>query len=416
MRESSASSRADVPRGAGGKWARELASAGLIGLAIWLGWQVVRELVIIQGPPALAVQIAPGSALALRRAAEAEYAAAEYEDASDLARLALKKAPFGTRTLRIVGLVQAEQGRLADADATLTMAGNRSLRDNAAHAWLVNNRLRQGDYYSAFAHADALARRRLEFHDTVFDLFTVAVATDPRATGALIERLVTRPPWRGRYLTHVLRTDQGRQVAADLALNLQATDAPFTDEELGDLYVALVTRGQTAAAVAIRERVRRPAPDRLLVNGDFGPATAPRPFAWTPYAEAGLVADILADDPDGMLRVEHDGFVGGVAVEQMLSLKPGPYVLTGRIRVETGDASRLNWQVMCVDQTVLGSVGAPTAEATPDWRLFRVEFTVPPGCGVQWLRLRPTAALQKNVTVAWYDDFALRIRPGLGLR
>ena len=46
--------------------------------------------------------------------------------------------------------------------------------------WLIERRLRQGNYVSAFAHADTLVRRRQDIQPEVFSLFTLAGVQDPQ--------------------------------------------------------------------------------------------------------------------------------------------------------------------------------------------------------------------------------------------
>jgi hypothetical protein len=117
--------------------ARAWAPYVLTALAIWLGWQIVTALVVQRAPPESAVRIAPGSAQALSRAAEAELIAERPDQAADLAILSLRAAPFDVRALRVLGLVRARTDEAA-ADELLTLAGNWSLRDDPSHAWLMN--------------------------------------------------------------------------------------------------------------------------------------------------------------------------------------------------------------------------------------------------------------------------------------
>jgi hypothetical protein len=386
------------------------AGAVLTVLAVWLGWQVIREVIIIQGPPEMAVRVAPGSASALRRRASDAVLASEPDDAARLARSALQKAPFSSEALRIIGLIEAGSGRRDAADDILTLAGNLSLRDNASHIWLVENRLRRGDYASSFAHADVLARRREELHSSIFELFTVAGLNDPPALQALIGRLDTKPPWRAQYLRHILRTERGRVLASVLAFRMESTAAPFTNEELAELYIALVSNGEAVKARDVRLRVRRPSLEQPIVNGDFSASSGPRPFAWSEYSQAGLVAERIEDGAqgDGVLRVEYNGFVSGVAAEQLLVLTPGVYTLTGRSRAETTGPNRLAWQVTCLDRRELGVAGGPTLAVAGEWVVFSAKVEVPTfGCEAQWLRLRPTSGGQLSPTVTWYDDLVI---------
>ena len=143
-----------------GRGVQDVISYGLIAVAVVLAWQIILQPLSQRAPVETAIRLAPGSPLVLRRAAESELAAGRVDNAAALSREALSRSPFDVRALRVFGLTEARAGREDEADDILTLAGNWSLRDDPAHAWLVERRLRSGDYVSAFAHADTLVRRR----------------------------------------------------------------------------------------------------------------------------------------------------------------------------------------------------------------------------------------------------------------
>ena len=71
MRERAASPGASRRRiGAG-----DIASYGLIVGAVLLGWQIAIQPLLQRAPVEIAIRLAPGSPLVLRRAAESEFAA-----------------------------------------------------------------------------------------------------------------------------------------------------------------------------------------------------------------------------------------------------------------------------------------------------------------------------------------------------
>ena len=67
----------------------DIASYGLVVGAVVLGWQIAIQPLIQRAPVEIAVRLAPGSPLALRRAAEAELAAGRIDNAAALSRDAL---------------------------------------------------------------------------------------------------------------------------------------------------------------------------------------------------------------------------------------------------------------------------------------------------------------------------------------
>jgi len=363
----------------------------------------------------VAIQLAPGSPTVLRRSAEAELIAGRVDNAAALSRDALVRSPFDVRALRVVGLTEARAGREDVADDILTLAGNWSLRDDPAHAWLVERRLRRGDYSSSFAHADTLVRRRGDIQPQVFRLFTTAAAGDPQRALPVVTRLLAAsPPWRPAYLAGLNQSPEGLQVAGNLAILLQAGRAPFSNQELQALYRALMYAGGIEALQTVRGRLNRPSLDTLVTNSGFDEADHPGPFQWRLYEKAGIAAEIAADDlapANVALRVDYDGYAAGTVAEQMVYLAPGTYRLTATVRTESGDpAARLAWTLSCAtsgggakSSTPAGAQGASTGS----WTGMSGRFEVPASCPAQWLRLETRASDRRDPTLVWFDRVTL---------
>ena len=411
MRERADRSIAPRPRPGVG----EIAFYGLTIGAVVLGWQIAIQPLIQRAPVEIAVRLAPGSPLALRRAAESELAAGRTDNAASLSREALVRSPFDVRALRVLGLTEARLRREDAADEILTLAGNWSLRDDPAHAWLVERRLRRGDYASAFAHADTLVRRREDIQPQVFRLFTVAGTEDPGRSLPVVARLLAAsPPWRQAYLASLNQTPGGLQVAANLAILLEAGRAPLSNQELQSLYFALLTKGGPEAIQTIRGRLSRPPLDARVTNSGFDEADHPGPFQWRLFEKAGIAAEITADDlaPSNVaLRVVYDGYATGTIAEQLVYLAPGSYRLTAAVRTESGNpADRLAWTLTCATagggeraSTPAGTGGAPTDA----WVTMSGRFEVPANCPAQWLRLETRAADRRDPTLVWFDRVRL---------
>ena len=394
--------------------AGDLTSYALIAGAVVLGWQMAIQPLLQRAPVEVAIRLAPGSPLVLGRAAESELAAGRVDNAASLSRDALARSPFDVRALRVFGLTEARAGREAAADDLLTLAGNWSLRDDPSHAWLVERRLRGGDYASAFAHADTLVRRRQDIQPQVFSLFTVAATEDPqRSLPVLASLLAADPPWRPAYLRGLGQTPEDLQIAANLAVLLETGPAPLTNEELQHLYRTLLSKGQFEAIRVVRQKLNRPSPRNAVTNGDFSDSSAPGPFQWRLAQSAGVVAEIVADDVrsgNAALRVDYDGYATARIVEQLTSLPSGAYRFSARVRTEAGDpAARLAWTLVCAAGTA-GTTSVPAGArpaATAGWTTLSGRFEVPEGCPAQWLRLETRAADRRSSTVVWFDDIAI---------
>ncbi len=380
----------------------------VVALLIWLGWQVVVGLLVQRAPPEVAVRVAPGSALALSRAAEGEYVAGRVDQARDLAILSLRAAPFDVRALRVLGQTLATTD--ADkADELLTLAGNWSLRDDPSHAWLIERRLRRGDYVGAFGHADVLARRREDLRPVFFRLFATAAALDPRAGPALLQRMAARPVWRTDFLDYLRTFPDGPKVQALLALGLNEGEGRLADFELEVIYLDWLKAGRLPGLLELRRRTGRP-PAGTVVDGGFDGTPGPQPFGWFLPASPGVTAAFSEDasrEGEHALFIQSDGFLAVDVARQLVALKPGAATLSYSTWVESGETDpRLRWTLTCVESgaRVVQSVVPPS----PQWTARRVTFTVPPSnCTAQWLALEGTQGARRTSISTWVDDVAI---------
>lgn len=390
----------------------ELASYVMVAGAVVLGWQIVIQPLTQRAPVEAAIRVAPDSALVLRRAAEAELAAGRNDNAASLGRDALARSPFDVRAMRVVGLTEARAGRNDEAEDILTLAGNWSLRDDPAHAWLVERRLRMGDYASSFAHADTLVRRREDIQPYVFRLFTVAATEDPqRSLSVIANLLAVSPPWRQAFLIHLNGSPEGLQAAANLAILLQTSPAPFTKPELRRFYVKLLQRNEIGAVRTVRGRLNPSAAAKGLTNGAFSDWSEPEPFQWDFAQQSGVLAEVAPDDlaPDNhALRVDYDGYSSAQIATQLTLLDPGPYRIRYDVRRESGDVgTRLIWTVTCAKGSRnITSLPGPAPGRT-GWTRLEARFDVPSDCPAQWLRLEGRPNDRRSPTIAWFDNFSI---------
>lgn len=393
----------------------EVAGYALAVASIWLAWEVIKAPLAERAIPRLAVRLAPGSPEVLRRAAEAELTAGRVENAEALSNESLSKAPFNARALRVRGLSEAKLASTDRADRMLTLAGNWSLRDDPTHAWLTERRLRRGDYGSAFAHADTIARRREDLYPSIFRLFTIAASEDPRSLPVLARILAAQPPWRRSYLMYLHGHPQGAPILGGLVIALEPTEGRFTTEELRILYVKWAEAGRFAGIRELRRRIGRPGLAQALQNGDFSNPLEdqPIPFGWTFGTSPGFSTAVVEDDlmPANLaFRLEYDGFSSGVFMEQLLLLGAGSHVLKGVRRAETAHADmRVGWQIVCAETaTAIASTDRTPWGAAGPWEHFELRFEVPrENCSAQWLQLKTRADDNRTMIAAWFDKLVI---------
>jgi len=392
----------------GGMRFRNAAQYLLICGAVWLGWEVVKAPIVARVTPALALRLAPFSPETLRRAAESEFQANRVDNALRLAEASLSRAPFNARAMRVRGLAEARLGDQRRADEMLTLAGNWSLRDDPAHAWLFDHRLRRGNYASAFAHADTLVRRRTDLYPTVFQVFATAAAHDPRAMGALVKLLSDEPPWRAAFLDFLYQEEARAPVVMTLAVALRTTSAPFSQSERERLYDSWVRARRFAGLRPLRTYMGPDINGPPLQNGDFETALDQQvlPFGWNFNTGVGMTSSLVEDDNDAdnmVYRLDYDGFSPGVFVTQLVLLEPGSYVLTGLVRAgRTGD-THMQWRVQCAETDINLPDGGDVA-SPQDWTEFNIAFTVPSeNCSAQWVRLAADPGDVRTSITASFD-------------
>lgn len=381
----------------------------MLALAVVLAWQMIVAMLAERAPVEIAVRVAPGSTIALVRAADAEFATSQFEDAAELGRSALRIAPFNARALSIVGRAQDAAGDLDAADQTLTLAGNWSLRDDPTHAWLMNRRLSQGDYASAFAHAETLARRDSPSQPQLYELFTVAGMASPAGLKSLVGALSRSPAWRKSYLASAWIRPDTDQLLADLAVHLEQTSAPLQDVELTGIYRRWLDARQPALIRVLQQSLQRPDLSDGLWNGRFDSDEGVAPLDWSFAVAAGVSAQIVeTGEPDRgtALLVETNGATSGTALSQLLLLSPGPATFGIMQRVEVAaPQSDLQWKILCFETgAVLGSWSSGNTLQTK-WNKQVHDFSVPAsGCEAQWLQLQIIAGDRRRPGRAWFDS------------
>ncbi len=151
----------------------------------------------------------------------------------------------------------------------------------------------------------------------------------------------------------------------------------------------------------------------LLVNGDFEKGLDGWDPFWTRETGAGKAAFDPAVRHGGAqaLRLEHTGRKDwSLSSSLTLDVQPGEiFELTAWVRVQGAGNAMLS----VVTRDAVGNVsdwmyaGRSTA-ATPDWRLLRSRFVVPPGVAT----IKPRLTGDDSSTV-WCDDFTLTRQKGL---
>jgi hypothetical protein len=327
-------------------------------------------------------------------------------DATRYAREALTASPVDERALRVLALEADRNGGLTPARMLMVIANRWSRRDLFTQSWLFQQALFEGDWTSASLHADALLRRDDRLETLVFPMMIRALH-NPAAVAPFVERVAESANWRGPFLVELSRRAAAPADAARVLLALAATPTPPRNEESAYLINRYVAQGDFVGARDLWTRLLpHDAPDNTLVyDGDFRPAPGAAPFNWRLIQSDGATAEMLpAADGRPALHVVSPAEKNVAATEQLLTLPPGAYRLSGMALVEPGRSGDLfTWRLTCVTQGDADAAEARQSSGAAGWRAFAVNFRIPDhGCGAQWLRLEGLAHLGLEPAEAWY--------------
>lgn len=373
-------------------------AAGLVVCAIWLAWQIVLAALAPRLPAMTAVQLSPGSAGVLARAAEASMAAGDADNAAWFARRSLAVAPLNVVAMRTLAQAEAEADP-ALALEMMTIAADWSLRDDIAHGWLFTERLRRGQVSTALAHADVLARRRPDAQPRLIEFLLTASSADPRLAELVQERLETRPPWRTAFFGAPVANDAQAAAKIRLAIALK-NEGALESSERAALYTALLMQERFASLRQVRSSLEPRTP--YLLNGGFEGGEERSPFGWNLTPAPGWNMELRPGQDGSALHLDYDGFSGGVALQQLLLLPEGRYRLIWTAAGSAADA--LEWRLTCA------SGGALLAGASVGGSPKALDFEVEQACSAQRLVLLGRRGERRKSLAAVVDNVRLEPR------
>ncbi len=186
----------------------------------------------------------------------------------------------------------------------------------------------------------------------------------------------------------------GPDIASVAALfaRMKSLSSPPTDAQVGLLVTRMAMTGRYAETRALWLQFAPPAAaasGATLYDGGFrGLAGAP-PFNWRIVQPAGGVAEMeRRPGLNTALAASYPSSTTGVLAEQLMTLPPGQYRLTGRWRVEqAASGAAVAWVLTCAGSNAPIAEWRHGADVQLGWTPFDLPFVTPPGCPAQWLRL-----------------------------
>lgn len=287
-----------------------------------------------------------------------------------------------------------------------------------------------GNYWAARGRlATALDHWRIALTqdpDLKSELYPVLLrlAEDPDRAESFAGLAAAPPPWWPDFFYTAAKQDDLTALRLLYRQRLNAADAAPSAAERGVLIDKLYAAGFRQEAYlrwlsGLDDEQRSEL--ALIYDGGFERGFGNRPFHWQRRRRNGASIDlgrVPGMSGEQALRVKFNGKSLLFAdIWQYLHLSAGSYRLTGRARMdrlrgETG----VRWAVRCEapEKALLATTEALLGSS--DWQVFQTEFTVPPACDGQRLRLEAIGARWSKALLSgsvWFDDLKLqRLKPG----
>ena len=367
--------------------------------------------------PLLAAYLAPGHSVTNVQQVRLQMATArsraELPALQALAASTLAQSPLDHETARTFAVVDLISNRAVRGNKVMELIGRATLREAVTHAWLLNSSFRARDYHAVAREADIILRLDSKLRDSSFQMLRALVA-DGRAIPALYQILATNPPWRSGFLQDL--GQNGRSPSNELRLFqlLRASASPPTADELRPWFLKQFTRVSSATLYRRYAELspnRFSAAERFVRDGDFEGTRAFAPFTWNTYTTDHGFAEVgpSPDGPGRALYTESDGSFNGGSAVQLLTLRPGNYVLRYRTYpLTTIPQDSANFELTCREGSGHVWFARMPIRGTPSlWQGQSWNFTVPDGCDGPFLWLKWEQVTLRTATQFYIDDVAI---------
>lgn len=386
---------------------------GAILLGLFASADAVSDMAARHGQPVLATRLAPWSALAWSKRADAALIAGDPADARQAARRALAIVPIDAEALRTHGSSDISLGDTARGDALLQAGAALGWRDTLTQLWLAQRALAAGASTVAAERIDALLRRG-QFSDVMMRQMR-NLYRYPGGPDAIIARLADRPKWRAGLL-NALAPEVTRSVPQGIGFlrGLAAAKVPGTVEETALMRWQLADRDDYAG---VSQFWRASGGRGLLQDGGFEhgggvlPAQA-APYAWRALPLAGIRV-IEGERGEGAerhsMQIASDGLSAGEALAQTIVLPLGRYRIAASLGGGDVGVVPAALTLRCVGATSPEhAIALGGADAGAKWRQLAGVLAVPADCPAQVLAITVVATAGQPFSL-WIDD--IRIEP-----
>jgi hypothetical protein len=323
--------------------------------ALWLAATAIAG-VTQMNAPAIALSILPKSGFAYEARAATHALAGDGSIQSmrvsdgDLADAlaALRREPFATTALTLIGVSRDQHGDHADAAGIVAAAHGLDKRQLIANAWLIHYYGTTGRNRDVLELLDEALKVRPQLTAQYMPAFAQALQ-NPETIPVFQTMLRANPDWTQTFWESVAANPASLPNAE--ILRSRILSGP---EDLGDpdtlLMNAFIRTGRVDLAVSFGKNL--PAlpddSDGMVRNASFSKTPDLPPLDWELINDGRIGAAI--DERGGTLEINALPGAGGTVARQLLALAPGSYSLLIKLgRAEVARGSEITARLQCAE-------------------------------------------------------------------
>lgn len=269
---------------------------------------------------------------------------------------ALVQDPTAVEGLIVLGLQAQLRGDVRTSDQAFSLARRLSLRETKLSVWRIEKAVSNGDIDTALAEYDLALSTNKSSHDILFPVLARAIA-EPVIAKRLAAKFSDEAGWHASFIEYV--SDNFTNPSATVAFfrDLDRTGVSM-DANVADLVNGLVEKGFVDEARTLYLNGRKENPQNLVSNAGFSPDIRyPTVFDWSTAASSGLRSNLSRDGSAAYLTFDIAPGSSGTVVQQLLTLTPGTYEISGRVDgIDRRAANRLYWTFRCLNGLEIGQV------------------------------------------------------------
>jgi hypothetical protein len=241
------------------------------------------------------------------------------------AREALRREPFATTALTLIGMSRAKSGDLDGATAMIAAAHGLNRRQLLANAWLINRYGTTGRDGETLALLDEALKIEPRLTMQYMPAFAQALQ-NPETIPAFQTMLHDHPTWEGAFWSAVAANPAS--LPNGEVLRGRILTGP---ENLGPVDTALTAAFIAAGRVDLAVSYAKNLPvvpderDSLVRNASFSYVPLLPPLDWELVNDGRLGAAI--DESRGTLEISAQPGASGTVARQLITLPPGNYAL-----------------------------------------------------------------------------------------